>query len=1373
MQPPRLPARPNNSSYGGHNRRGPSAAPAPSSYASTSHHRAEDYQQNEAYSSYRKPTAPPELRAASAAPLTSRDRIPDSQPPRYPVSSYNHHPRPDALSTRSSYRTHDDWDRRQPPVRQTGGWKDASPPRRPANDAAYYSTSSIKGKEKASAGSTLAASRPGEQDVRRPPSNSSHVSTPERGQILAGNDTQRTADTGTTHQSGSVMARQGSNDRGQSSAMQQQSQSSTDGLAGCSTVYFPLLPDFVRGEDLERLLAPFGTVLRTSIRLRKSGSGVYAHVTMTTPEQASKAVSDLMDASRTLAPGTHPLRLSVHLAQSTARSTPVSLATRDGSAMITTASSSLFNREPTGERDEPEVKQCDSPQKPTPTEPAAAAAVRASARPDTILEPRPGDLQLTIGKFVNEIPSSLKRTRKGGAYIVTYRTQNMWPKDSPAKIGQPYKEWRVEKGVLSPDQRVLTVIVIPKLPSSSAKRREPSNVERSPESPRHETPLSPRSLALAQKSTAKVPMDVDEDQTGLVELVHLPISCQGASDEASKARKAFRLSAIKQALAQGKIVLHSSFEGDCLKLTYEIDSTQQSNAVAALVQPPAPVRQPFAGRATSTQNMMTGSSRGTSASTRSTPPNSLQVDASRAEGPIEDVKPVVTTRLPSTRLKPPLLTPRQPIYFPLGLNASTAETQDVERNVEEFIREYFARFDSNRASLDQFYSNTATFSVRVNTTPPPRCRRPAEPFANRFIAHNGKTAHTPVPIVNVISRLPAGSHNISQLTYDARELPELQSRPGLPNSILLHMQGVVEEFPQHIVRSIRRTIVLVPKTVLTGGIGNPLRFLIQSDSLIYAHYDPDAPSPLPTAPPPPEVTLPPASRPPASRSPTTASSSVPEKRSRQADVVRDSQTASDSVSTVSNGDRPPPPKKRTITKPAAPARPAAIRVDSESRSPEPVPPSNTSSSGPPVGVFMTPAEVEALVERKVAAEIAAERQRLSREQGLARASTSQTKSVNGAGAPKAARQPPASPSARSTASSQRSANGSAAATGPVLMGQTTSVSHGFDGKTNKMRWLVNTGNSLMGVSLLGDVIEYDAQMRGGVRNIAGSRGSTFRIDDFAYSVEKSTLIVPYLGARSGKDWLQPPHQVVLFKKDPSTEELVQTPLVERPHNVGGITAITALPGPETGRLRFVTAGEDKTLFLWTRTRSTGAITTDKLGSDHTSTVTGLACLRHKDWIVSGGKDKRVIAYDPAIQRSIWSTTAPAAVLAVETMPNDPNLILARLGTANDQFQVYDVRKPNTTIQHFGWALPLKRTTTTKAPTAPTLGRYLRGSFCDTLYAHPDSELCVKVWDLRSLKSAPKSQTLAAGKSRVIQSMWRGRNEMVLLELNNITTVKLR
>lgn len=132
-------------------------------------------------------------------------------------------------------------------------------------------------------------------------------------------------------------------------------------------------------------------------------------------------------------------------------------------------------------------------------------------------------------------------------------------------------------------------------------------------------------------------------------------------------------------------------------------------------------------------------------------------------------------------------------------------------------------------------------------------------------------------------------------------------------------------------------------------------------------------------------------------------------------------------------------------------------------------------------------------------------------------------------------------------------------------------------------------------------------------------------------------------------------------------------------------------------------------------------------------------------------------------------------------PYDPNLMLARLGTGTDQFQVFDVRSPLSPVIIFGFRLP-----PTPSSPAPALGRYYRGAFRNSLYAHPDGDTGVKLWDLRSSRSStgsrhgggggadlPNQALTGCGKSKVVQTLWRREDEMALLEQHHFTTIKLR
>lgn len=87
-----------------------------------------------------------------------------------------------------------------------------------------------------------------------------------------------------------------------------------------------------------------------------------------------------------------------------------------------------------------------------------------------------------------------------------------------------------------------------------------------------------------------------------------------------------------------------------------------------------------------------------------------------------------------------------------------------------------------------------------------------------------------------------------------------------------------------------------------------------------------------------------------------------------------------------------------------------------------------------------------------------------------------------------------------------------------------------------MRYMVDTGDSLLGISLCGDLVEWDPSAlggtsRAGVHRVHRSTSDLYRVDDFAYSQSKGMVVVPYLGVKQDKTMSSPKHQVVLFKRE--------------------------------------------------------------------------------------------------------------------------------------------------------------------------------------------------------------------------------------------------
>lgn len=97
-----------------------------------------------------------------------------------------------------------------------------------------------------------------------------------------------------------------------------------------------------------------------------------------------------------------------------------------------------------------------------------------------------------------------------------------------------------------------------------------------------------------------------------------------------------------------------------------------------------------------------------------------------------------------------------------------------------------------------------------------------------------------------------------------------------------------------------------------------------------------------------------------------------------------------------------------------------------------------------------------------------------------------------------------------------------------------------------------------------------------------------------------------------------------------------------------------------------------------------------------------------------------------------------------------------------------------------------------------MGRYYRGDSCDTIYAFPDYEQGVKcvvcpyrqaslansptflrLWDLRNARTAMtdrdlKRQSLSGvARSKVVQTTFRGRSELCLMEISHFSRLSIR
>lgn len=146
---------------------------------------------------------------------------------------------------------------------------------------------------------------------------------------------------------------------------------------------------------------------------------------------------------------------------------------------------------------------------------------------------------------------------------------------------------------------------------------------------------------------------------------------------------------------------------------------------------------------------------------------------------------------------------------------------------------------------------------------------------------------------------------------------------------------------------------------------------------------------------------------------------------------------------------------------------------------------------------------------------------------------------------------------------------------------TYSRSAGFDGRSNKLRHMVDTGSSYLAVSHIGDIVDFTPSplsLSTSIHKLHSSSNDTYRVDDFAWSDAKDTLVVGYLGAREGKMLAQPPNQVILYKREPAAVRLPNFPTLRKDARLIDFRNAERLaPGREKGR--------SATAQIWRRDRS--------------------------------------------------------------------------------------------------------------------------------------------------------------------------------------------
>lgn len=479
--------------------------------------------------------------------------------------------------------------------------------------------------------------------------------------------------------------------------------------------------------------------------------------------------------------------------------------------------------------------------------------------------------------------------------------------------------------------------------------------------------------------------------------------------------------------------------------------------------------------------------------------------------------------------------------------------------------------------------------------------------------------------------------------------------------------------------------------------------------------------------------------------------------------------------------------KRRAASPAgtsrsAPGRTARSRIEADSVA------AVASSSGVPVDVF-TPAQkaaVEALIHQRLQAA-------LGTQAPLAPAASKTPAVPASTGAPPSSIQLESSSPARAQALAPTRPTARSRHNGQLIRtGEGSYFSHGYTGTGNKMREWHSLGDlgGFLALSSQGDVVRWDGSLPRINRILKGEEGA--KVDMADYSDSWETLVIGYLGppatGAAGEEGLRtrrPAHQVSLLQlaKTVRPGETGRTwhraPVIETPHATGVTTIVVQ---PKTKRLKWVTGGEDKDFYHWTWHASKKTADVNRLRLGHTSATADLAFTKGGDFLLSAGLDKRVMCFDMDHDKPKWAVKLEERVVMVDQVPESDHLFVSRQGLATNQFTLHDLRTRNAAAK-FGFSVPFTRNGQ-GLMVQQNLGRYLRGSWRDSLFVHPDGQQGVHLWDVRYLREAGQRETLerdmsgqvleqaihGVGQNKVVHSVWTGEGDLALLGLHGIARV---
>ncbi|CAF2136767.1 unnamed protein product [Brassica rapa] len=208
-------------------------------------------------------------------------------------------------------------------------------------------------------------------------------------------------------------------------------------------------------------------------------------------------------------------------------------------------------------------------------------------------------------------------------------------------------------------------------------------------------------------------------------------------------------------------------------------------------------------------------------------------------------------------------------------------------------------------------------------------------------------------------------------------------------------------------------------------------------------------------------------------------------------------------------------------------------------------------------------------------------------------------------------------------------------------------------------------------------------------------------------------------------------------------------LKDRPHSKGLINRIMFTPWDDPC---FITGGCDHAVVLWREQRERHAWKSRLLHRDlHSSSVMGVAGMRHNNLVLSCGDDRRLVGFDARAEKTTFQHKLDNRCTNLLPNPRDVNLVMVHTRQLDRQLRLYDVRLPQTELFSFGW----------KQESSESQSALINQSWSpDGLHiSSGSSDPVIHIFDIRYNAPSP-SLSIKAHKKRVFKAEWQSSQQLV-------------